>query len=209
MCMKRNVYIFYYFYYNYLVVFWFGLRLNVPVNNFSAIFGTEPPLPGYYQYFLGGKFIFLTRLRIQQYLMEIKGFSLCIAANGIVAGCEFFLCKLVLLLLVAASLRLLVAATLQILVAATLWLLVAAALQLFVCRVCRPSAPVICIPGSLGAGDSGDIVGPKCRDLTFDESRQCRRCAGVKYQFMPYFYNKGETQPVHLHSLISSCCLDD
>ena len=31
-------------------------------------------------------------------------------------------------------------------------------------------APVICIPGSLGAGDSGDIEGPKCRDLTFDES---------------------------------------
>ena len=40
-------------------------------------------------------------------------------------------------------------------------------------------APVICNPGSLGAGDSGDIAGPKCRDLTFDESRQCRRCAGV------------------------------
>ena len=40
-------------------------------------------------------------------------------------------------------------------------------------------APVICIPGSLGAGDSGDIAGPKCRDLTFDKSRQCRRCAGV------------------------------
>ena len=40
-------------------------------------------------------------------------------------------------------------------------------------------APVICIPGSLGAGDSGDIAGPKCRDLTFDVSRQCRRCAGV------------------------------
>ena len=41
------------------------------------------------------------------------------------------------------------------------------------------NAPVICIPRSLGAGDSGDIAGPKCRDLTFDESRQCRRCAGV------------------------------
>ena len=40
-------------------------------------------------------------------------------------------------------------------------------------------APVICIPGSLGAGDSGDIAGPKCRDLTFYESRQCRRCDGV------------------------------
>ena len=34
-------------------------------------------------------------------------------------------------------------------------------------------------PRSLGAGDSGDIAGTKCRDLTFDESRQCRRCAGV------------------------------
>ena len=44
----------------------------------------------------------------------------------------------------------------------------------------RPSyAPVIAIPGSLGAGDSRDIAGPKCRDLTFDESRQCRRCAGL------------------------------
>ena len=42
-------------------------------------------------------------------------------------------------------------------------------------------APAICIPGSLGAGDSGDIAGPKCRDLNFDESRQCRRCAGVLY----------------------------
>ena len=39
--------------------------------------------------------------------------------------------------------------------------------------------PVICIPGSLGAGDSGDIAGPKYRDLTFDESWHCRRFAGV------------------------------
>ena len=31
------------------------------------------------------------------------------------------------------------------------------------------NAPVICIPGSLGAGDSGDIAGPKCGDLTFNE----------------------------------------
>ena len=41
----------------------------------------------------------------------------------------------------------------------------------------------LCDPGIAvmhqGAGDSGDIVGPKCRDLTFDESRQCRRCARV------------------------------
>ena len=29
----------------------FGLMLNVPVNNFSV---TEPPLPGYYQYFFFG-----------------------------------------------------------------------------------------------------------------------------------------------------------
>ena len=72
-------------------------------------------------------------------LMEIKGFSQCIAANkqqwcslvaaagcGIVAACEFFGCKLVLLLLVAATLHLLVAATLRLLVATTLQLLVAA-----------------------------------------------------------------------------------
>ena len=26
-----------------------------------------------------------------------------------------------------------------------------------------------------------------------------------KCQLMPYSYNKGEAQPVHLHSLISSC----
>ena len=75
-------------------------------------------------------------------LMEIKGFSQCIAANkqqwcglvaaascGIVAACEFFVCKLVLLLLVAVTLRLLVEATLRPLVAATLRLLVAATLQ--------------------------------------------------------------------------------
>ena len=40
-------------------------------------------------------------------------------------------------------------------------------------------APVICVSGPLGAGDTGDIAGLKCRDLTADESRQCRRCAGV------------------------------
>ena len=71
--------------------------------------------------------------------MEIKGFSQCFAANkqqwcGLVAAascnigaaCEFFVCKLVLLLLVSAALRLLVAATLRLLVAATLQLLLAA-----------------------------------------------------------------------------------
>ena len=78
--------------------------------------------------------------------MEIKGFSQRIAANkqqacglaaaascGIVVACEFFKCKLVLLLLVTATLRLLSAATLRLLVAATLQLLVAATMQLIVC----------------------------------------------------------------------------
>ena len=31
---------------------------------------------------------------------------------------------------------------------------------------CHCYAPVICIPGSLGVGYSGDLAGPKCRDLT-------------------------------------------
>ena len=91
-------------------------------------------------------------IQISQYitLMEIKGFSQCIAANkqqwsslvaaascGMVAACEFFVCKLVLLLLVAATLRLLVAATLRLLVAATLQLLVAATLRLLVAATLR------------------------------------------------------------------------
>ena len=41
------------------------------------------------------------------------------------------------------------------------------------------NAPVICIPGSPGAGDSGDIAGLKCLALTSDVSRQCRGFAGV------------------------------
>ena len=41
------------------------------------------------------------------------------------------------------------------------------------------NAPVICIPAPLGAGDTGDIAGLKCRNLTSDVSRQCRGCAGV------------------------------
>ena len=90
-------------------------------------------------------------------LMEIKGFSQCIAANkqkacslaaaascGIGAACEFFVCKLVLLLLVAATLQLLVAATLQLLVAATLWLLVAATLRLIVCCNLAASSFFLC-----------------------------------------------------------------
>ena len=69
--------------------------------------------------------------------MEIKGFLQCIAANkqqwcglvaaascSLVAACVFFVCKLVLRLLVAATLQLLVAATLRLLVAATLRLIV-------------------------------------------------------------------------------------
>ena len=60
------------------------------------------------------------------------------ASCSMFAACEFFVCKLVLLLLFAATLRLLVAATLRLLVAATLWLLVAATLQLIVC--CNPAA---------------------------------------------------------------------
>ena len=79
-------------------------------------------------------------------LMEIKGFSQCIAANkqqvcglaaaascGMVTTCEFFVCKLVLLLIVAGTLRLLVAATLRLLVAATWRLLLAANVRLIVC----------------------------------------------------------------------------
>ena len=31
------------------------LMLNVPVNIFFSHVGTEPPLPGYYQYFFGGR----------------------------------------------------------------------------------------------------------------------------------------------------------
>ena len=40
-------------------------------------------------------------------------------------------------------------------------------------------APVICVSGPLGTGYTWDIAGIKCRDLTADESRQCRSWAGV------------------------------
>ena len=70
-------------------------------------------------------------------------------------------------------------------------------------------APVICIPGSLGAGDSGDIAGPKCRDLTFDESRQCRRCAGVlisrQNTILCHILTKSGKLSLSICSLISSC----
>ena len=46
-------------------------------------------------------------------------------------------------------------------------------------RLCFRYAPVICIHGPHGAGDTGDIAGLKFRNLTSDESRQCRGCAGV------------------------------
>ena len=89
--------------------------------------------------------------------MKIKGFSQCIAANkqqacglaatasgGMVAACEFFVCKLVLLLLVAATLRLLVAATLRLLVATTLQLLATATLWLIVCCNLAACAFFVC-----------------------------------------------------------------
>ena len=34
------------------------------------------------------------------------------------------------------------------------------------------NAPVICVSGPLGAGDTGDIAGLKCRDLTADAANQ-------------------------------------
>ena len=71
------------------------------------------------------------------------------------------------------------------------------------------NAPVICIPGSLGAGDSGDIAGPKCRDLTFDESRQCRRCTGVlisrQNTILCHILTTSGKLSVYICSLISSC----
>ena len=41
------------------------------------------------------------------------------------------------------------------------------------------NAPVICVSGPLGTGDTEDIAVLKCRDLTADASRQCRRFARV------------------------------
>ena len=46
-------------------------------------------------------------------------------------------------------------------------------------KTCPCNAPVICIPGSPGAGDIGDIAELKCLALTSDVSRQCRGFAGV------------------------------
>ena len=41
------------------VFVWFGFRLYVTSQQFFSHVGTEPPLPGYYQYFLRGKCILL------------------------------------------------------------------------------------------------------------------------------------------------------
>ena len=39
--------------------------------------------------------------------------------------------------------------------------------------------PVICMARPHGTGDTGDIAGLKCRDLTYDVSLQRCGCAGV------------------------------
>ena len=98
-----------------------------------------------------------TALKPQFLLMEIKGFSQCIVAYkqqacclaaaascSTIAACEFLVCKLVLLVFVAATLRLLVAATLRLLVAATLRLLIAATLRLIVCCNLAACAFFVC-----------------------------------------------------------------
>ena len=51
--------------------------------------------------------------------------------------------------------------------------------SLMIVKLNEYNAPVISNPGPYGAVDSGDIAGLKCRDLTSDEFRQCRRCTGV------------------------------
>ena len=58
---------------------------------------------------------------------------------------------------------------------------------------------VVCISDPLGAMDTMDIVGLKCRGLTSDASGQCRRCARV----FIFRYNS-------LYGLVSSCfrCLN-
>ena len=70
-------------------------------------------------------------------------------------------------------------------------------------------ASVIRIPGSLGAGDSGDKAGLKCRDLSFDEPRQCRRCAGVlisrQNTILCHILTTSGKLSLYNCSLISSC----
>ena len=62
------------------------------------------------------------------------------------------------------------------------------------------NAPVICIHGLLGAGDTRDKAGLKCRDFTSNVSRQCLGCAEVLISRLN-----------SLHSLTSFCfrCLDN
>ena len=70
------------------------------------------------------------------------------------------------------------------------------------------NAPVICITCSLGTGDSGDMAWPKCRDFTFNESRQCRRCAGVlisrQNTILCHFITASGKLSLYICSLISS-----
>ena len=59
----------------------FGLRLYVPVNNFFSHVGTEPPLPGYYQYFFEGidknkQFDYLTCIQRKNRRLQHEGSKL-------------------------------------------------------------------------------------------------------------------------------------
>ena len=74
-------------------------------------------------------------------------------------------------------------------------------------------APVICIPGSLGAGDFRVIAGPKCRPSMSPGS-----AVDVPGFYFPakipfytiFFYNKWEAQSVHVQSdQLLSRCLDE
>ena len=93
--------------------------------------------------------------------MEIKGFSQCIAANkqqacglaaaascGMVAACEFFVCKLVLPLLVAATLRLIVCCNLAacaFFVGKLDFSLIGAACLLQTVAACLPQTAAACL----------------------------------------------------------------
>ena len=49
----------------------------------------------------------------------------------------------------------------------------------------KACAPVICMPRPLVAGNTRDIAGTKCRDLTYDVSTQCR------------VFARGDTSPLY------------
>ena len=130
-----------------------------PSQQFFSRVGTEPPLPGYYQYFLGGKCI-LGNLMWNNYFQHVSK-------------------KISSYLWLLSKIRSYLSVELRLMFynayvkphfehCSTVW-----------SNTSSGNAPVMCIPCSLGARDSGDIAGPECRDLTFDASRQCRRCAGV------------------------------